>query len=238
MPSVVTTLGLLAGWLSIYFSFLGHFDLAAICILSAAFIDAIDGPLARSWGYESSFGAIYDSISDTVSFTVAPAILISFWGLKDLGVIGWGAAFVFMASGGLRLARFSSSAGQKKDLRYFIGMPSPAAAGAISSFVWVLFMSFDKTPVWAVSAVALAAVLLGVLMVSPIPYRSFKAEVGKARPPLMIAVAMIAILALLAFDPALVLSSIALVYIASGFVHLGVRRLRGIRRQRGGGKNS
>jgi CDP-diacylglycerol---serine O-phosphatidyltransferase len=157
-------------------SFAGRHDLAALGIVLAALADAIDGRVARMAGAASRFGVEYDSIADIVSFGVAPAMLAFAAGnLQVLGKAGWVMSFMFTVCAALRLARFNVSPGRYKGR--FEGMPSPAAALMVATTQW--FVSFLReegrvivdVPEWMVAA---SVVALGLLMVSPIPYRSGK----------------------------------------------------------------
>ncbi|HAY41251.1 MAG TPA: CDP-diacylglycerol--serine O-phosphatidyltransferase, partial [Gammaproteobacteria bacterium] len=128
LPSIFTTFALFAGFYSIVASINGDYTLAAISIMVAMLWDALDGRVARLTNTQSAFGAEYDSLSDLVSFGVAPALLVYEWSLSDLGRIGWLAAFIYLACAALRLARFNTQVGTA-DKRYFQGLPSPASAG-------------------------------------------------------------------------------------------------------------
>jgi CDP-diacylglycerol--serine O-phosphatidyltransferase len=175
LPHLLTTANLFFGFYAIVHAFTGKPDLAALGIVLAGVCDALDGRVARLARATSRFGVEYDSIADTVSFGVAPAMLAFSAGhLQVLGRPGWVLAFLFMACAALRLARFNVATGRYKGR--FEGMPSPAAAGMVASTQW--FVSFLRehgidfsVPEWAVAG---GVALLGLLMVSAIPYRSFK----------------------------------------------------------------
>ena len=175
LPHLITTANLSFGFYAIVQAFAGRHDLSALGIILAGVCDALDGRVARLAHATSRFGVEYDSIADTVSFGVAPAMLaFSAGNLQVLGRPGWVMAFLFTACAALRLARFNVSPGRYRGR--FEGMPSPAAAGIVATTQW--FVSFLRENGLQVSApeivVALGVVLLGLLMVSPIPYRSFK----------------------------------------------------------------
>jgi CDP-diacylglycerol---serine O-phosphatidyltransferase len=176
LPHLITTANLAFGFFAIVQSFAGRHDLAALGIVLAALADAIDGRVARMAGASSRFGVEYDSIADIVSFGVAPAMLAFAAGnLQVLGKAGWVMSFMFTVCAALRLARFNVSPGRYKGR--FEGMPSPAAALMVATTQW--FVSFLReegrvivdVPEWMVAA---SVVALGLLMVSPIPYRSGK----------------------------------------------------------------
>jgi CDP-diacylglycerol--serine O-phosphatidyltransferase len=175
LPHLITTANLSFGFYAIVQAFAGRHDLSALGIILAGVCDALDGRVARLAHATSRFGVEYDSIADTVSFGVAPAMLaFSAGNLQVLGRPGWVMAFLFTVCAALRLARFNVSPGRYRGR--FEGMPSPAAAGIVATTQW--FVSFLRQNGLQVSApeivVALGVVLLGLLMVSPIPYRSFK----------------------------------------------------------------
>ena len=138
LPSIITTFALFAGFYSIIASINGDFTLAAISIMVAMLWDTLDGRVARLTDTQSAFGAEYDSLSDLVSFGLAPALLVYEWSLSDLGRIGWLAAFIYLACAALRLARFNTQVGIA-DKRYFQGLPSPASAGVIASMISVSY---------------------------------------------------------------------------------------------------
>ena len=142
LPSIITTFALFAGFYSIIASVNGNFTLAAISIMVAMLWDTLDGRVARLTKTQSAFGAEYDSLSDLVSFGVAPALLVYEWSLSDLGRMGWLAAFIYLACAALRLARFNTQIGTI-DKRYFQGLPSPASAGVIASMIWLKFWNFE-----------------------------------------------------------------------------------------------
>jgi CDP-diacylglycerol--serine O-phosphatidyltransferase len=148
---------------------------ASWAILAAGIFDVLDGRAARMTNSVSKFGMEYDSIADTVSFGVAPAMIAFHAGhFMELGWTGWVMAFVFTACASLRLARFNVTAGTYRGR--FDGLPSPAAAGVVVSTVWFVTLLRDTGINVNVPAVlpAIGVALVGLLMVSPIPYRSNK----------------------------------------------------------------
>jgi len=215
LPHLVTTAGVFFGFWSIVHSFNGKYDLAALGIVLAALCDAIDGRVARLARATSRFGVEYDSIADTVSFGVAPAVLAYSAGqLIDLGRPGFVMTFLFTACAALRLARFNVAPSRYEGR--FEGMPSPAAAGIVATTQWfVSFLRELDVPV-AVPGLAVAAgvAVLGLLMVSSIPYRSFKElDLRHGYGTLVFVVFAIA---LVVQEPSVTLFVIGLVYAASG----------------------
>jgi len=177
LPSILTTFGMFARFYSIVASVNGDFTLAAISIMIAMMWDTLDGRVARLTNTQSAFGAQYDSLSDLVSFGVAPALLVYEWSLSDMGRVGWLAAFIFLACAALRLARFNTQVGIA-DKRYFQGLPSPAAAGVIASMIWLKFWNFEYFDFGIVSLSYYIGIgitiVCGLLMVSNVRYYSFK----------------------------------------------------------------
>jgi CDP-diacylglycerol--serine O-phosphatidyltransferase len=226
LPHLITTANLGFGFFAIVQAFAGRHDLSALGIILAAVCDAIDGRVARLSRTTSRFGVEYDSIADTVSFGVAPAMLAFAAGnLQVLGRPGWVMAFIFTACAALRLARFNVSPGRYKGR--FEGMPSPAAAGMVASTQW--FVSFLRANGLAVEVpellVAISVVLLGLLMVSPIPYRSNK-ELDLRHSYGTLVLVVIAIL-LVIQEPSVTLFVIGVAYVVSGPIEWIWRRATG-----------
>ncbi|MCK5551880.1 MAG: CDP-diacylglycerol--serine O-phosphatidyltransferase, partial [Deltaproteobacteria bacterium] len=131
IPSLFTTGTLFCGFLAIIATFKGKPFYGAVSILIAVVFDLLDGKIARLAGASSSFGIEYDSLADLVSFGVAPALLLYYWALGGFGRLGWLAAFLFLACGALRLARFNVQTATA-DPKYYTGLPIPAAATLIA----------------------------------------------------------------------------------------------------------
>ncbi len=214
LPNLFTTGALFSGFYAIVAGMNHDFSAAAIAIFVAMILDGLDGRVARMTGTESAFGAEYDSLSDMVSFGVAPALVAFSWMLKDLGHIGWIVAFVFVAGAALRLARFNVLVGTA-DKNWFTGLPSPAAAAVVAALVWVLHdTSFDAF--WPQVLVAFVIAAVGLLMVSNVRYYSFKGIDLKNRVPFMVLIALVLVLAIIAIDPATMLLLLFVGYGASG----------------------
>jgi len=226
LPSLLTTCNLAAGFFAIVRASTGDPLTASYAIFVAAVFDMLDGRAARLTGSESRFGAEYDSIADTVSFGLAPAVIaFHSGGLIDLKWAGWVMAFVYTACGSLRLARFNVSSGRYRDR--FDGLPTPAAAGMVVSTVW--FAGFLESQGLGFSlppfVAAAGLVVLGLLMVSPIPYRSFK-EVN-VRGSYSATVLMVIMALVLIIEPGISFFAIGLGYVFSGPVAWGWRRRTG-----------
>jgi CDP-diacylglycerol--serine O-phosphatidyltransferase len=215
LPHLLTTGNLAAGFYSITLSASGNLDRAALAIIFAGVCDALDGRVARMAGATSRFGAEYDSIADTVSFGVAPALLaFSAGALQELGWTGWVLAFIYTACAALRLTRFNVQPARYTG--HFEGLPSPPAAGMVLSSVW--FGGFLRESGLALEIPAalagLGVALVGLLMVSPIPYRSFKGvRVGGSYPTVVV---MVIAFAVILSKPAVTLFIAGLLYVGSG----------------------
>lgn len=215
IPSLFTLANLFCGYACVIYSMRGEYATAAPFIGFAIVLDMLDGRIARMTGTASEFGLQFDSLADIVSFGVAPAILSFAWGLSSLGRMGWAAAFLFVTAAALRLARFNIQ-GPSGDKRYFVGMPSPAAAGVPAATVY-LFPDglIDERAGLAVLAMVIVPALL---MVSTIRYRSFKTLDLQARRPFRVLLLFALLIALVVTHPQLVLVSAAYIYLASGLV--------------------
>lgn len=215
LPQALTTGNLAAGFYAIIEAGAGSPERASYAIFVAGMFDMLDGRAARMTGSTSRFGAEYDSIADTVSFGVAPAV-IAFYagGLVHLGWEGWVAAFVYAACAGLRLARFNISQGRYQGR--FDGIPSPMAAGTVVSTVWFGGHLDQIGQTWQLppSLAAMGLIGVGLLMVSPIPYRSFKDLDFRGNYRTIVAMLLLFI-ALLA-KPRVSFFTVAVLYIASG----------------------
>lgn len=178
LPNLLTTVGLFCGFLAMVLAMDQAFRLASIAVLVAMIFDFLDGKVARATNTTSRFGVEYDSLSDLVAFGVAPATMVYLWGLQSFGRLGWIAAFLYVACGALRLARFNVQT-EKVGSKHFVGLPIPAAAAMVVSTVLLLDDLGYPGPVhhWTVVAMVLA---LAFLMVSPVPFLSFK-EIGFTR---------------------------------------------------------
>ena len=215
LPHLLTTGNLAAGFYSITLSGMGELVWASVMIIIAGVFDGLDGRAARRAGATSRFGAEYDSISDTVSFGVAPAFLAYNAGaLQELGWTGWVVAFLYTVCAALRLARFNVSPGRYRGR--FEGLSSPSAAGMVLSSV--LFAGFLRESGFAFEVPApLAAIglaLVAVLMVSPIPYRSFK-DLSLPRGPKGVVLMVLASVVMLS-KPQVTLFLFGICYVSAG----------------------
>lgn len=214
LPNLLTTIGLFAGFYSIVAALKGYFDLAAHAIFVAVIMDALDGRVARMTNTQSAFGAEYDSLSDIVSFGVAPALVVYSWSLTSLGKIGWLGAFLYAACGALRLARFNTQV-KSADKRYFQGLPITGAAPVLASLVW-LWYDYTTQALWFEILVLLVTVTLALLMVSNIRFNSFKQLNFRDKIPFIGILVFIALFICIALNPPAVLFIIFGLYALSG----------------------
>jgi CDP-diacylglycerol--serine O-phosphatidyltransferase len=215
LPNAFTTAALFCGFYAIVMAINLKFDQASIAIFAAMVFDGLDGRIARLTNTQSAFGVQYDSLSDMVSFGVAPALVTFNWALLQLGKIGWSVAFLYATCAALRLARFNTQV-ETADKNYFTGLASPAAAAILASIVWV---GADNTIVMnkliAMGVCAVVAIA-GILMVTNIKYYSFKGLDFKSRVPFFMIVAAALLFALVQTDPPIVLLILATIYALSG----------------------
>ncbi|MCO1335389.1 CDP-diacylglycerol--serine O-phosphatidyltransferase [Microbulbifer sp. OS29] len=213
LPNLVTTGALFSGFYAIVAGMNGHFETAAIAIFVAMVLDGLDGRVARLTDTQSAFGVQYDSLSDMVSFGLAPALVVFSWALGNLGKFGWAVAFLYAACAALRLARFNTQV-DVVDKGVFIGLASPSAAAIVASMIWA---GHDVEIGSGLAIVAaLVTALAGLLMVSNFHYTSFKRLDFKGRVPFVMMLAVILIFSLVAVDPAGVLLTLAVLYTLSG----------------------
>src|SRR3954454_25102208 len=172
LPSLFTLANMFCGYACVVYAMRGEYETAAPFIGFAILLDMLDGRIARLTGTESDFGIEFDSLADVISFGVAPAILSFAWGLSPLGRLGWAAGFLFVSAAAMRLARFNIQSASGGDKRYFVGMPSPAAAAVPAATVYAYPYGLND---YRAALPALAMVLVpALLMVSTIRFRSFK----------------------------------------------------------------
>jgi CDP-diacylglycerol--serine O-phosphatidyltransferase len=223
LPNALTTAALFAGFYSIISGINGNFVAAAVAVVVAGVLDGLDGRVARLTNTQSEFGVQYDSLSDLISFGLAPALLAFNWSLSSLsevspnaGKLGWLAAFIFAACAALRLARFNTQVAVQ-DKSYFQGLASPAAAGTLVTIVWFFAdrgVSGD-TVRWLMLAITVG---LGLLMFSRVRYFSFKTWPRGDRIPIYFLFLLVLVIVALAMDPPAVMAGIGVVYVLSGLV--------------------
>lgn len=224
LPNAFTTLNLFAGFYAIVQGMNHRFEHAAIAIFVAMILDSIDGRVARLTRTQSAFGAEYDSLTDMVSFGAAPALLMYEWALRDMGRIGWIAAFVYCAGAALRLARFNTQL-SVADKRWFQGLPSPAAAALVVGMIWVFndYQVKGGDVRWIAAALTVYA---GLTMVSNVKFYSGKDINLRRAVPFWVVIVMVLVLLLISIEPSHVLWGVMVAYGVSGYVMWVVLRWR------------
>ena len=215
LPNMLTLGALFSGFYAIIAGMSGNFNEAGWAIMIAGILDGLDGRIARLTNTQSAFGAQFDSLSDMVSFGVAPALIMFSWAFAPLGRLGWAASFIYMSCAALRLARFNVQLATV-DKRFFVGLQSPLAAGVITFLPWVGYKyGLEVTPLVAYLC-AILTVFIGFLMISNYSYSSFKELQFKGTVPYMVFVFVVIMLVVVAQNPHEVLLIMAVAYALSG----------------------
>ena len=214
LPNIFTSLNLFFGFYAIIAAINGKFIAAAVAIIIGVLFDIMDGKIARATNTTSKFGVEYDSLADLVSFGLAPGLMIYLWSLRPLGRIGWLAAFLFMACGALRLARFNSQVDVISS-DHFVGLPIPAGAGMAATIVLFSHRIGIEGKINPI-LILIALYVLSFLMVSTIKYNSFKKPELFKKMNFNILVASILILIFIAAQPSIALFMAGAVYVLSG----------------------
>lgn len=213
-PNLLTTSALFAGFYAIIAAMSGRFEVASVVILIAVVFDGLDGRVARLTNTESNFGAHYDSLSDMVSFGVAPAIILFEWSLSSFGKVGWLTVFIYTASVALRLARFNSSE-ENMDSRFFSGLPSPAGAATLAAYVWFC-ESFGFSGTVSLMTGLFGVGFIAALMVSELRFFSFKNFDLQGKVSFVAILSIVLVFALISIEPPLVLLVASSLYALSG----------------------
>ncbi len=231
LPNLFTTAALFAGFYAIISSMNGAFQQAAIAVFIAMLLDGLDGRVARMTNTSSAFGAEFDSLSDMVSFGIAPSLVIYQWALGGLSIygelwakVGWLVAFTYTVSAAIRLARFNTQIGSM-DKRFFQGLPSPAAAAVLMGLVWVS-ERFGFSGEYFVFPTLALTLVAGLLMVSRFSYYSFKDLDLRKKVPFISLLAIIIIFVFLTLDPPSILFVIFFIYMLHGPVLAILRRIK------------
>lgn len=214
LPNLFTTASLFAAFYSIVASMKAQYETAVIAIFIGMIADGLDGRVARLTNTQTAFGGEYDSLSDMVTFGVAPSLLLYSWSLHSLGKVGWLVAFIYTATVALRLARFNTQIGIA-DKRYFQGLACPPGAAVIASFVWLCHQNNWQHVTTSIAA-AVLAICTSILMVSNIRYQSFKHIDFKGKVPFIYILFMVFLFVAIASYPALILFLGSLIYACSG----------------------
>jgi CDP-diacylglycerol--serine O-phosphatidyltransferase len=229
LPNLLTSASLFSGFYAIIAAIKGNYQAAAVAILIAGILDGLDGRVARWTRTTSRFGMEYDSLSDLVAFGVAPGILAYMWGLQDYGRLGWLAAFLYVATTALRLARFNTL-GQSSNISstrnyYFLGLPCPSAGAVLATSVLLCQHVGIFGPVRHV-AVLIMVYGLSFLMVSNVRYYGFKEVRWLQQHPFSGMVALILAIMVVAMEPKVTLFVLVATYVISGPVLMSFRALR------------
>jgi len=228
LPNLFTTGALFSGFFAVIAAMNGRFESAALAIFIAMILDGLDGRVARMTNTQSDFGAEYDSLSDMVSFGVAPALIMYTWSLNTMGKIGWLASFIYVVGAALRLARFNTQVGHA-DKRYFQGLASPAAAGLLAGFVWLAAENENINGESLKYLVFVLTVGAGLLMVSNVKYRSFKDLDLKNKVPFVTILIMVLVFISIVYQPPLILFTIFALYSFSGLLGYLIRKIKKVR---------
>lgn len=215
VPATITSLGLLAGFYSLISSINSHFELAALLIAIAFICDGLDGRVARLSRSSSQFGVEYDSLSDVVAFGVAPAGLMYSWALKPLGTFAIVICGLYVVCAALRLARFNVQSGST-DKRRFTGLPVPGAAVLIAGCALAYSYFELSSPRTLCVLMAPMTLLLAALMISSVPYPSFKSIHPRKRAQIEIMAGVLVIAAMFLAMPQFTLFVLAFAYVISG----------------------
>jgi len=231
LPNILTTASLFSGFYAIVQSMNGAYDHAAIAIFVALILDGLDGRVARLTNTQSLFGAEYDSLSDMVSFGVAPALVIYVWALNPLGKLGWIAAFIYCTCAAFRLARFNIKL-DMDNKRFFSGLPSPAAATLLASFIWIsfdngisgndIFLGFFQMQWFAWMLTIFAA----LSMASDMKYYSGKDVNFRKSQPFVAILIIVLVFGIISHNPAEIIFLLAFGYALSGPYNLVRERVK------------
>lgn len=226
-PNLFTTANLFSGFFGIVNSINGNFELAALAVLASCVFDILDGRVARLTGGTSRFGVEYDSLADLVAFGVGPGLLIYLMALKPYGRLGWLAAFVFVACGALRLARFNVQV-ETTNKRYFVGLPIPGGASMIATLVlFISHWNVSLTGSFTSHALLVTTFVLGFCMVSTMPYNSFKeVEFIMARQSFVM-FGVVVLVTIVAVTPAFMLFFLLALYTVSGPIRWTAWKIKG-----------
>ena len=241
LPNLFTTCALFCGYYAVIAAMDQRYMHAALAILVATVMDMLDGRVARLTGTQSEFGHQYDSLTDLISFGVAPAVLLYQWSLHSLGKFGWVISFLYAATAALRLARYNvqTSTGSVLERRFFQGLASTAAGGMVAAYVWMMVdygISGDMSVAVRLGTSLLTLAAAG-LMVSNLRYHSLKGVDFRERIRLLTILSLLCGLLLISIEPATLLFVLFFGYLLAGpfYTLLQVRRrlhLRQLRRQR------
>ena len=225
LPNLFTTGGLFCGFFSIVSTLREEYLIAATAVLVAQVFDALDGRIARLTHTSSSFGVQYDSLSDLIAFGVPPGVLAYRWALEPWGAWGWLAAALYVTCGALRLARFNVQV-ETVDPYNFVGLPIPAAAAVVAVTILMYYFLGGEGATNKHLTLLLLIYALAGLMVSTIPYYSFKGLNLRQRQPFWILIAGIIVIQMTIAAPQIMLFLIFSLYTLSGPARMIFRQVR------------
>ena len=214
LPNLITSASLFLGFYSIVSSIHGQFHQAAFAILGSILFDGLDGHIARLTHSTSRFGVEYDSLADLIAFGLAPAVMAYLWAFESIGRLGWLAAFLFVACGALRLARFNVQTGQISS-KFFNGLPIPAAAGMLATTVLFL-RHMEISPVEHQTLVMVEIYVLSFFMVSTVKFFSIKDLDFVRKRSFNTLVAALLLFVVVAAKPQVMLFLLGVCYVLSG----------------------
>jgi CDP-diacylglycerol--serine O-phosphatidyltransferase len=215
LPATITSIGLLSGFYSMVSAVTGHFEVASVMIVIAFFCDGLDGRVARASRTSSQFGVEFDSLSDVVAFGVAPAMLAFSWALRPVGSIGIAVGGLYVLCGALRLARFNVQTATADKSR-FVGLPIPGAALMIATTSLAYSYFEFESPRMLCTLMVPFTLVLGGLMISRVPYPSFKTMKLEKRAQVELVITMMVLAAMLFAMPQLTAFMLSSAYVLSG----------------------
>jgi CDP-diacylglycerol--serine O-phosphatidyltransferase len=235
LPNTLTLCGMFFGFFAIMSAINGNYLHAAWAIVLANIFDGLDGWIARLTNTSTRFGIELDSLSDLVAFGVAPAVMMYKWALMPFGRLGWAAAFLFVACGALRLARFNVQTGVPGS-KAFKGMPIPGAATILSSVVIFFYVHYDGLPDQHIFFPALT-ITLALLMVSTLRYHGLKEVDFREKKPFWVLIVFVLVLFVLLIHPSTAIFVFAMAYLVWGIIEnilLFIRKRRQKREEQEG----
>ena len=215
LPNMLTLIGVCIGLSSIRFALDGKFEFAIIAIMFAALIDGLDGRIARLIKGTSKVGKELDSLTDMISFGVAPAFIMYFWKLNTLGRFGWLLCLIYVICVALRLARFNVNTGQAPSWRdnFFEGVPSPAGGILVLTPLIFSLTSFDFININYDIVVPVFFIVTSLLLISKFPSYSFKKIVIQRKVTIFLLFGIVLFFGLLLIYPFNVISISAIIYL-------------------------
>ncbi len=216
LPNILTLCGMFCGFYAIMSAINGNFLHAAWAILLANIFDGLDGWIARLTNTTTQFGVELDSLSDLVAFGVAPAVMMYKWALMPFGRLGWAAAFLFIACGALRLARFNVQTGSLGS-KAFKGMPIPGAGSILASVVIFYNLHWDGVPGKHV-VYLLLTMFIALLMVSTLRFHGIKEVDFKEKKPFWMLIVFVMILFVMLIHPSTAIFVFAMAYLSWGII--------------------